>query len=102
MTSSITRLSFMAASAKSDAVRSGAPKSDLDDCSALASCEPLGSPDCLCRAAVLRAFQGMTGSGAPYDSALSAALRVFRHHHPEFQAGVRELIEQWISPESIH
>jgi hypothetical protein len=62
----------------------------------------LGGPDCLCRAAVMRAYNGMTTSGAPYDSALSAASRVFRHHHPEFQSGVRELIEQWISPESIH
>jgi hypothetical protein len=62
----------------------------------------LGGPDCLCRAAVLRAYHGMTMSGAPYDTALSAASRVFRHHHPQFQSGVRELIEQWISPESIH
>jgi hypothetical protein len=50
----------------------------------------------------MRAFNGMTMSGASYDSAISAASRVFHHHHPEFRMGVRELIEQWISPESIH
>ncbi len=67
-----------------------------------AGCGPLGGPDCVCRAAVMRAFNGMTMSGASYDSAISAASRVFHHHHPEFRMGVRELIEQWISPESIH
>jgi hypothetical protein len=44
----------------------------------------------------------MTLSGAPYDSALSVACRVFQHHHPEHNIGVQELIEQWISPESVH
>jgi hypothetical protein len=44
----------------------------------------------------------MTQSGAPYDSALSAARKVFHYHHPELDVGVRELIEQWISPESVH
>ncbi len=62
----------------------------------------LGGPECACRAAVTRAFAGMTLSGAPYDSALSVALRVFQHHHPEYQVGVQALIERWISPESVH
>ena len=66
------------------------------------SCGPLGGPDCACRAAVMRAFEGMTRSGASYDSALSAASKVFHYHHPELDVGVRELIEQWISPESVH
>lgn len=90
MTSSITRLSSMAASAKSD------PRADAGNCS------PLGGPDCACRAAVTRAFEGMTRSGAPYDSALSVARRVFHHHHPELDIGVNELIERWVSPESLH
>ncbi|HTJ63232.1 MAG TPA: hypothetical protein VL899_05420 [Alphaproteobacteria bacterium] len=50
----------------------------------------------------MRAFTGMTESGAPYDSAISVAVRVFHHHHPELQTGVQELIEHWISPESVH
>lgn len=86
MTSSTTRLSFMAASAKSD--RPG--------------CGPLGGPNCACRAAVTRAFEGMTQSGASYDSALSAACKVFHYHHPELDVGVNELIEQWVLPESVH
>ena len=65
-------------------------------------CAVLGARGCACRAAVMRAFDGMTASGAPYDSALAAALRVFRHHHPEIETGVRELVEHWISPESVH
>lgn len=77
----------MAASTKSDPRR---------------SCGPLGGPDCACRAAVTRAFEGMTQSGAPYDSALSAACKVFHYHHPELDIGVTELIEQWVSPESVH
>jgi len=55
-----------------------------------------------CRAAVLRAFSGMIDCGASYDSALSAAVRVFRHHHPEIETGVQELVEHWISPEIVH
>ena len=62
----------------------------------------LGGPDCRCRAAVERAFAGMTRSGAPYDSALAVALRVFQHHHPTTEHGARELIERWVSAESIH
>jgi hypothetical protein len=76
----------MAASAKSD------PR----------GCGLLGGPDCACRAAVTRAFAGMTQSGAPYDAALSVARRVFHHHHPELDVGVNELIERWVSPESLH
>jgi hypothetical protein len=53
-------------------------------------------------AAVTRAFAGMIQSGAPYDSALSVARRVFHHHHPELDIGVNELIERWVSPESLH
>jgi hypothetical protein len=44
----------------------------------------------------------MTESGAPYDSALSVAYRVFHHHHPDGGSGVRALIERWISRESVH
>lgn len=65
-------------------------------------CAPLGGPGCLCRAAVTRAFDGMTQSGAPYDSALAVALRVFQHHHPENGGGARELVERWISADSVH
>ena len=92
MTWSITRLSSMAASAKSD------PRGKSD----AGNCGSLGGPDCACRAAVTRAFEGMTRSGAPYDSALSVARRVFHHHHPELDIGVKELIERWVSPESLH
>jgi hypothetical protein len=57
---------------------------------------------CPCRAAVLRAFGEMTECGAPYDRALSAAVRIFRHYHPEIATGVQELVEHWILPGSVH
>ena len=63
---STTRWSSMAASAKSDAP----------------GCAPVGGPGCGCRAAVVRAFEGMSASGAGYDSALSVALRVFAASPP--------------------
>jgi hypothetical protein len=62
----------------------------------------LAGRPCSCRTAVVRAFGGMTECGAPYDSALSAAVRVLRHHHPEIETGAQELVEQWISPASLH
>ena len=65
-------------------------------------CAPLGGPDCPCRAAVERAFAGMTQSGAAYDSAFGVALRVFRHHHPEIEIGASELVERWLSTDSLH
>lgn len=65
-------------------------------------CGVPGEPDCTCRTAVVRAFNGMTRSGASYDSALDAAVRVFLHYHPERRSGAQELIERWISPESLH
>ena len=65
-------------------------------------CRPLGGPDCACRAAVTRAFEGMMQSGVPYEGALTVALRVFHHHHPELQSGSRALVERWISSESLH
>ena len=65
-------------------------------------CAPLGAPGCRCRAAVMRAFGGMTQSGAEYDSALGVALRVLQHHHPQIGAGARELVERWVSADSVH
>jgi hypothetical protein len=50
----------------------------------------------------MRAFAGMTQSGAPYDSALAVALRVFQHHHPGSVTGARELVERWVSADSVH
>jgi hypothetical protein len=44
----------------------------------------------------------MTVSGAAYDGALAVAVRVFQHHHPEVESGARELVERWISRESVH
>ena len=65
-------------------------------------CAPLGGPDCRCRAAVTRAFGGMMQSGVSYDAALEVAVRVFSHHHPELQTGARELVERWVSADSVH
>ncbi len=61
-----------------------------------------GEVACTCRTAVVRAFDGMTRARVPYDEALGVAVRVFLHHHPELQSGAAELIERWLSRESLH
>ena len=68
----------------------------------MADCAPLGGPGCPCRAAVQRTFMGMTDFGTAYDGALAVALRVFQHHHPEIETGARELVERWLSTDSLH
>jgi hypothetical protein len=62
----------------------------------------LGGPDCACRAAVIRAFDGMTMSGASWESAIAVAHRVFQHHHPDVTSGAGALIERWLSDEILH
>ena len=50
----------------------------------------------------MRAFGGMIEADAGYDTALSVAVRVCQHHHPEITTGIQALVERWISAESVH
>ena len=53
--------------------------------------------DCACRAAVMRAYDGMIASEAPVSVALDAARRVYRYHHPETaEEAASEIVEAWV------
>jgi hypothetical protein len=58
---------------------------------------------CVCRDAVRRCYAGMTRSGAPDKVAMEAAVRVYRHHHPEAPTHLsRETVEVWVYAGSRH
>lgn len=58
---------------------------------------------CVCRDIVRRAHSGMLNKGADTGSAIEAAIRVYRYHHPE--TGLtesRELVEHWVLGRFLH
>ena len=55
-------------------------------------------PVCKCRQAVLRAYCTLMGTGHDEKMAMDAAKRVYRHHHPEESAEVRNItVERWVA-----
>lgn len=57
--------------------------------------------DCKCHKAVMTAYEGMKHCGE--ETALDAALRVYRFHHPEDAVDVASLtVERWVSADHIH
>ena len=57
--------------------------------------------DCKCYGAVMRTFSGM--SDEPYNIALAASIRVYRHHHPEDSKKDAHLtVESWINQGHAH
>lgn len=57
---------------------------------------------CKCKGAVLRAYKSMA-SAEPAQVALSAALRVYRYHHPEDSKEDASLtVERWVNVHSHH
>ncbi len=58
--------------------------------------------DCDCRNAVERAYKTLVTTGHDEKMAMEAAKRVYQHHHPEDEAGIRDIIvERWVT-NSIH
>ena len=58
---------------------------------------------CACRAAVIRAYDGMLGSGAPDSVALQAAIRVYRHYHPKAADDITiHTVETWVMRGPLH
>ncbi len=52
---------------------------------------------CKCRAAVLRAYNGMIKTGAPQNFAMDAARILYSYHHPEDQLIDAALtVERWV------
>ena len=59
--------------------------------------------DCVCRAAVVRAYGSLTAAGVPAGYALDAAVRVYRFHHPEeLTDRARALVERWVLAGPVH
>jgi hypothetical protein len=57
--------------------------------------------DCKCYGAVMRTFSGM--SDEPNHVALEAAIRVYRHHHPEDTKKDAILtVESWVNQGHAH
>ena len=58
---------------------------------------------CVCRDIVRRTHAGMLDKGADAGSAIEAAIRVFRYHHPETgRMASRDLVEQWVLGHQLH
>lgn len=52
---------------------------------------------CACRAAVTRAYRSLASDQVPNRVALQAAVRVYRHHHPEVPLSrATETVECWV------
>lgn len=52
---------------------------------------------CICKPAVVRAYQGMMASGSGENDALEVATRVLRYHHPEMPAQrILVTVERWV------
>ena len=59
------------------------------------STNPLPPP--VCRATVMRAYYGMLESGAPRESALGVAVKVYCYHNPAgSMAEARSRVEHWL------
>lgn len=58
---------------------------------------------CDCRAAVVRAYDGMLASGVSNEQARKVALRVYLHHHPEHtQEIAHTTIDPWLRRGFVH
>lgn len=56
---------------------------------------------CKCQGAVLRTYKGMSHEGG--NIALMAAIRVYRHHHPEDSVQDAQLtVERWVHAGQMH
>ncbi len=61
------------------------------------------NPGCRCYAAVCKAYNGMRTFGVSDVDALYAAMRVYRHHHPEVDEPLaRQTIESWVYRSGMH
>lgn len=57
--------------------------------------------DCKCHAAVLTAYEGMKHCGP--ETAIEAALRVYKFHHPEDAFEIASMhVQRWIAADHIH
>ncbi|MEM6903430.1 MAG: hypothetical protein AAF556_09365 [Pseudomonadota bacterium] len=58
---------------------------------------------CICKPAVIRAYEGMAASGAPERNAFEVAMRVLRYHHPEMPSDrIKITVERWLHQGEMH
>ncbi|MBV6633644.1 MAG: hypothetical protein KI792_11515 [Alphaproteobacteria bacterium] len=58
---------------------------------------------CVCKPAVIRAYEGMASSGAPERNAFEVAMRVLRYHHPEMPTDrIKITVERWLHQGEMH
>ena len=69
----------------------------------LMACSDRGASDCRCRDAVLRTYDYLSDANFAESRAFNAALRVYRYHHPEIDAGhARHIVETWLARSAPH
>lgn len=58
---------------------------------------------CVCKTAVLKAYNGLIDHDLPDSFAREAATLVYRHHHPEDSKELSRLkVESWIHAGHLH
>jgi len=58
---------------------------------------------CKCKPAALRAYNGMKDAGCDEGTALDAAYRVYRFHHPlDTKEDSHLTVERWIYADQVH
>jgi len=58
---------------------------------------------CICKPAVIRAYDGMKSSGVSERIALDVAERVLVHHHPEMPSDrIKITVERWVHRGQMH
>lgn len=62
--------------------------------------KPVG---CKCWRAVMQTYAALTAYNNPEKTALEAAVRVYRFHHPEDgKEGARLIVERWVNHSQLH
>jgi hypothetical protein len=74
------------------------------DCGGIEEIALIGdTEECVCKPAVIRAYDGMKKSGSPERNAMEVAYRVLRYHHPEMPANrIRITVERWVHSGQMH
>lgn len=74
------------------------PDANMEEIALVGDSEP-----CICKPAVIRAYDGMKKSGTSERIALDVAERVLLHHHPEMPADrIKITVERWVHRGQMH
>ena len=58
---------------------------------------------CVCKPAVIRAYEGMKRSGSTEQVAIDVAKRVLVHHHPTMpERRIKITVERWVYAGDMH